>query len=282
MLSHDELDPTFALHQEFADTSTEPTILLNVFDVDPSVAEPFKGAWVVDAEFFMIQPGCISSQLHQGLGTSRVFLNYAVFEDTRSFAGTTHQPQFEPLRRIYPDGSTAHPHLFRRLAVPGICVGDTQWVPTGQDPATSPAYGLTLADLDPSTPITAQLDNSSAITPAIQITVYDLDHADRDGFVAAWQKEATVLAPRPGCLSQQLHTGLLDSRLFMAYTIWENTAALADALAAVNPSALNADYPDSVTARSHLFTRLHIPGICVGESDGREKMAASARMMPTT
>ncbi len=279
MLKHNELDPTFALHEEFADTSTQPTILLNVFDVDPTVQEPFKGAWVVDAEFFKFQPGCISSQLHQGIGTSRMFLNYAVFEETKAFAGTTHQPQFEPLRRIYPDGSTAHPHLFRRLAVPGVCTGDAAWSPSDQDPRT-PTRGLTLSDLDPSTPLTAQLNDPANKKPTIQITLYDVDLADRDAMIGAWQQQADALVNRPGCLSQQLHTGLLDSRLLMSYTIWEQTTALADALDAIDTAAINANYPDSVTARSHLFTRLHIPGICVGETDGRENISASARMMP--
>ncbi|MBA3844955.1 MAG: antibiotic biosynthesis monooxygenase [Actinobacteria bacterium] len=279
MLKHVELDRTLKLEQQFADTSIQPTILVNVFDVDPKDRAAFKLAWAEDAAFFKRQPGYISAQLHQGIQGSSMFLNYAVFEGTKSFAGTTHQPSFEPLRRIYPDGSTAHPHLFRRLAVPGICTGDEEWSPNGQNPSTS-THGLTMADLDPSTPITAQLPDSTHKKPTIQITVYDVDPSDRDAFVTSWQKQAAGLMNRPGCLSQQLHTGLLGSRLFMSYTIWEQTSALADALAAIDTAAVNAHYPDSVTARSHLFRRLHIPGICVGEADGREKLAVSSRMMP--
>jgi len=33
-------------------------------------------------------PGYISAQLHKGIGNSRLFLNYAVFENTASFAAT--------------------------------------------------------------------------------------------------------------------------------------------------------------------------------------------------
>jgi quinol monooxygenase YgiN len=124
MLKHVELDPTFTLQQQYADTSDETTILVNLFDVAPEDQEYFTQAWLTDAKFFRAQPGCISAQLHRGIEGSRMFLNYAVFENTAAFAATNDQPEFGPLRAVYPDSATAHPHLFRRLAVPGICVGE--------------------------------------------------------------------------------------------------------------------------------------------------------------
>lgn len=126
MLKRVELDPTFALEQQFADESGKTTILINLFDVDLEDREDFKTAWQEDAEFFEAQPGYISAQLHQGIGDSRMFLNYAVFENTAAFAATNQQPEFGPLRGVYPDSATAHPHLFRRLAIPGICVGEAE------------------------------------------------------------------------------------------------------------------------------------------------------------
>lgn len=126
MLKHVELDPTFALEQQFADESGRTTVLINLFDVDPGDREDFKRAWQEDAEFFKAQPGYISAQLHRGIGDSRMFLNYAVFEHAAAFAATTRQPEFGPLRGVYPDSATAHPHLFRRLAIPGICVGEAE------------------------------------------------------------------------------------------------------------------------------------------------------------
>ena len=124
MLKHIELDPTRKLEEQFADTSAMPTILVNVFEVDPADEEEFKKAWAEDAAFFKRQPGYISSQLHQGIAGSRMWLNYAVFENTAAFAATTKQPEFGPLRGVYPDSATAHPHLFRRVHVPQICVGE--------------------------------------------------------------------------------------------------------------------------------------------------------------
>ena len=122
MLKHVELDPSFSLEQQYADASDEPMILLNLFDVDPKDHAAFKEAWRRDAEFFKRQPGYISAQLHQGIGGSRMFFNYAVFDTVAHFAATNHAPEFKPLRAGYPDGATAHPHLFRRVAVPGVCV----------------------------------------------------------------------------------------------------------------------------------------------------------------
>ena len=126
MLKHIEMDPTFALTEQFADKSTTPTILINVFDVDPKDHEAFKKAWAEDAAFFARQPGYISTQLHQGIGDSRMFVNYAVFENTAAFAATNKQPEFGPLRGVYPDSATAHPHLFKRLHIPLICVGEKE------------------------------------------------------------------------------------------------------------------------------------------------------------
>ena len=124
MLQHVELDPQFALQEQYASTSDKTTILLNVFSVDPKDADGFLRAWKEDAEFFKRQPGYISAQLHRGIGDSHLWFNYAVFENTAAFARTNSQPEFKPLRAGYPDSATAHPHLFRRVAVPGICVGE--------------------------------------------------------------------------------------------------------------------------------------------------------------
>lgn len=123
MLNHVEMDPTLPLNAQFNDPIDEPVILINLFNVDPKDNEHFKRAWKEDAEFFKRQPGYISAQLHHGIGNSRMWLNYAVFESAQAFGATTQQPAFKPLRAIYPDSATAHPHLFRRVAVPGICTG---------------------------------------------------------------------------------------------------------------------------------------------------------------
>ena len=54
MLNHVEMDPHFSLQQQFADTSNEPTILVNLFDVAAEDVQTFKGAWNTDAAFFKV------------------------------------------------------------------------------------------------------------------------------------------------------------------------------------------------------------------------------------
>jgi hypothetical protein len=60
---------------------------------------------------------------------------------------TTRQPEFGPLRAVYPDSATAHPRLFRRVHVPGICVGEAD----GRVKARTkkPQSGLKHVELDP-------------------------------------------------------------------------------------------------------------------------------------
>ncbi len=53
-----------------------------------------------------------------------MFLDYAVFENVATFAAMTRRSEFGPLRKIYPDSATASLHLFRRIAIPGICLGE--------------------------------------------------------------------------------------------------------------------------------------------------------------
>ncbi len=122
MLKHVEMDARQKLADQFADPSDAPVILINLFDVDPRDADHFKRAWAEDATFFKRQPGYISAQLHHGIGNSSMWLNYAVFENAKMFGATTRQPEFGPLRGIYPDSATARPNLFRRVRIPGICV----------------------------------------------------------------------------------------------------------------------------------------------------------------
>ena len=124
MLKHVELDPTRKLEEQFSDRSGHPTVLVNTFSVDPKDHAAFKRAWAEDAAFFKRQPGYISAQLHQGIEGSSMFLNYAVFENTAAFAATTRQAEFGPLRATYPDSAIARPHLYRRVHVPLICVGE--------------------------------------------------------------------------------------------------------------------------------------------------------------
>jgi heme-degrading monooxygenase HmoA len=68
------------------------------------------------------QPGFISTQLHRGVAGSGAFLNFAVWESVAHFRAAFANPEFRARLAEYPESATASPHLFRPVAVPGICV----------------------------------------------------------------------------------------------------------------------------------------------------------------
>ncbi len=77
----DDKNPISAqMHQECG-----PVILINKFTVEPEHTEQFLKQWALDAAFMRRQPGSISAQLHKGIGASRIFLNYAVWESVAEF-----------------------------------------------------------------------------------------------------------------------------------------------------------------------------------------------------
>jgi quinol monooxygenase YgiN len=121
MISLNELDPTATyasqLHEE-----TGPVVLLNTFVAPDGRVDDVVAAWTEDAAYFRSQPGCISAQLHRGIGDSRVLVNIAVWEGTAHLRAAFFNPEFQRHMERYPDGTVATPHILRKVAVPGICV----------------------------------------------------------------------------------------------------------------------------------------------------------------
>ena len=99
-----------------------PVTLINKFTVPADDAEALVDAWASDAAWMKQQPGFISTQLHRGISGSGVFLNYAVWESTEHFKAAFANPEFRARLSRYPSTAIASPHLFRKVAVPGICV----------------------------------------------------------------------------------------------------------------------------------------------------------------
>jgi quinol monooxygenase YgiN len=100
-----------------------PVILINKFSVNQEDFDKFLKAWATEAEKFKQQPGFISTQLHRGIGGSGTFINYAVWESAAHFKRAVNNVM-NPLDRMsaYPASTVASPHLFKKVAVPGICV----------------------------------------------------------------------------------------------------------------------------------------------------------------
>ena len=58
-----------------------------------------------------------------GIAGSCTFLNYAVWENVSVFRAAFGNPEFQRKLAAYPDSATASPHIFRKMAVEGLCVG---------------------------------------------------------------------------------------------------------------------------------------------------------------
>jgi heme-degrading monooxygenase HmoA len=115
------LDPAFPIERQLS-IDASPVVLVNVFTLDKADEETFLQAWADDAAFMKSLPGFISTQLHRAIGDSPTYLNYAVWESTAAFRTAFTHPGFRAKLSAYPSSARAQPHLFQKIAVPGICV----------------------------------------------------------------------------------------------------------------------------------------------------------------
>lgn len=122
MLELRELDEVVSILDQLKDESTEPVVLINVFHVVPEQSDALISAWADDARYFKAQAGFISAQLHRGITGSGTFLSYAVWESVSAFRAAFASPTFQAKLGHYPDSATGAPHLFRKMAVGGLCV----------------------------------------------------------------------------------------------------------------------------------------------------------------
>ena len=99
-----------------------PVVLINQFNVSPDDAERLLEVWADDAAFMKQQDGFISTQLHRGTAGSCTFMNVAVWESSTALGAAFRQPEFQRRAGRYPDSAVAAPHVFQKVAVPGICV----------------------------------------------------------------------------------------------------------------------------------------------------------------
>jgi heme-degrading monooxygenase HmoA len=99
-----------------------PAVLVNTFTVPAQDAERLLAAWAEDAAFMKQQPGFISTQLHRGIAGSTAFVNVVVRETASVLQAAFMSPAFQAHMTRYPDSAVTQPHLFQKVAVPGICV----------------------------------------------------------------------------------------------------------------------------------------------------------------
>ncbi|WP_231564825.1 antibiotic biosynthesis monooxygenase family protein [Paracoccus halophilus] len=114
------LDEKFPLERQLG-IAAAPVVLINLFALDAADESGFLDAWTDDAHFMKQQPGFISTQLHRAIGDSPTYLNYAVWDSTEAFRAAFTHPEFVAKLSAYPSSAVASPHLFRKVAVSGIC-----------------------------------------------------------------------------------------------------------------------------------------------------------------
>ena len=117
-----EMDESVSIFSQMNEDAG-PVILINKFNVNPSESDEFVKAWAEEAENFKGQAGFISTQLHRGIGGSGIFINYAVWESASQFKNAVNKVM-NPNDRTskYPPSTIASPHLFKKVAVAGVCV----------------------------------------------------------------------------------------------------------------------------------------------------------------
>jgi quinol monooxygenase YgiN len=121
MAKFSEMDEKVTLYEQLEE-NVSPVILINKFNVKPEEADQFLKAWADDAAYFKSQPGFISAQLHRGIGGSGVFVNYAVWESTVHLQRALNNIDIQTRLSEYPASTMVSPHLFKKVAVPGVCV----------------------------------------------------------------------------------------------------------------------------------------------------------------
>ncbi|MGU3539895.1 antibiotic biosynthesis monooxygenase family protein [Methylobacterium sp. A54F] len=117
-----EMADTVTLADQLADAGDGPVMLFNVLTAPPEDTDRLLEAWAADAALMKRQPGFIATQLHRGIAGSNVFLNHAVWESVARFRAAFADPAFQARLAAYPDTVAVSPHLFRPVAVPGICI----------------------------------------------------------------------------------------------------------------------------------------------------------------
>ncbi len=122
-----EMDDRVKFKDQIEEKVMGSVILINKFNVAQGKVEQFLKDWGEDATNFKQQPGFISTQLHKGIGKSSVFINYAVWESMEHYKKAINKMLFRsksrsPLLKYDDESLVISPHLFKKVAVPGICV----------------------------------------------------------------------------------------------------------------------------------------------------------------
>jgi heme-degrading monooxygenase HmoA len=121
---------------------------------------------------------------------------------------------------------------------------------------------LQLRPLDVNVPIFQQL--KADLSPVILVNIFQVAEADVPALLEAWAQDAAWMKQQPGYISTQLHQGIAGSTVLMNYAVWESVAHFRAAFNHPEFKKALEQYPSSVAASPHLFTRLSVSNLCVG------------------
>ena len=116
-----EMDENVTLKSQLEE-DVGPVIVVNKFTVKPEDVDEFLKVFEDTTKKFKQQPGFISAQSHRGIGGSSTFFNYVVWESAEHFKQAFGRPEFRSSMAEVLPNATMSPHLFKKVAVPGICV----------------------------------------------------------------------------------------------------------------------------------------------------------------
>jgi quinol monooxygenase YgiN len=129
MAKYVEMDERVKFKEQVEEKGIDGSVIVIVkFNVEPDKIEQFLKDWEEDATNFKQQPGFISAELHKGIGKSSVFINYAVWESLEQYNEALHKLIFNsetqsPLMKYDDDSLVISPHIFKKIVIPGICIG---------------------------------------------------------------------------------------------------------------------------------------------------------------
>ena len=116
-----EMDEKVTLNTQLEE-DVGAVILLNKFTVNIEDVDQFLKVFAATTEVLKQQPGFISAQLHRGIAGSCTIINYAVWESAEHFKRAFNSPEFRSSVADLPASTVMSPHLFKKVAVSGICV----------------------------------------------------------------------------------------------------------------------------------------------------------------
>jgi quinol monooxygenase YgiN len=116
-----EMDEKVSLGKQLRQEAGD-VVLFITFIVEPEDEDKFLKTWTLAAEISKKTSGVISAQLHKGIAGSRVWISTHVFESTEAIRQQYSNPDFPKKLSEYPDRIVTSSHVFKKVAVPGICV----------------------------------------------------------------------------------------------------------------------------------------------------------------